>query len=378
MRSSCSSPVTHYRARRRSPRAFTLVEVLIAIAILAIALGAMGVIFRMSLEAYRASSATAEIMRKLRAITEQLDSDFKGLRKDGVIFLVSIVDDPDPTKCRREDRIVFFANGDFQSYDDQTTNSKASVPKKAVRGNVARISYMLASDSSGRTLDILARSQHIVTADPDFANKTVPSPVAFPDFDLISGLAAGAYDPNDYMTKNNTYEYDTDGLQGWWDALQEDEPPVLPDYGLYAMLSTCTDIEISGNQVQGGLTVDVDDPAAIHLILAEGVTDFSIQGWCPTEARWYPSVDPNMDGDVADSDFNVSGGVIDTTAAIGTMWKRRGSWFVTYSPSVKAGNFGSDIPGMGKVLKFTFTLYDSRRYFKEGRKFTHMVYIGEN
>jgi len=37
-------------------------------------------------------------------------------------------------------------------------------------------------------------------------------------------------------------------------------------------------------------------------------------------------------------------------------------------------NFNS-IPGLGRALKFTFTLYDSKGIIKEGRTFTHVVYL---
>ena len=33
------------------------------------------------------------------------------------------------------------------------------------------------------------------------------------------------------------------------------------------------------------------------------------------------------------------------------------------------------IPGLGRALKFTFTLYDSRNLIKNGRTFTHIVYL---
>jgi hypothetical protein len=36
-----------------------------------------------------------------------------------------------------------------------------------------------------------------------------------------------------------------------------------------------------------------------------------------------------------------------------------------------------EIPGLGRALKFTFTLYDSRGIIPEGRTFTHIVYIGD-
>jgi len=45
-----------------------------------------------------------------------------------------------------------------------------------------------------------------------------------------------------------------------------------------------------------------------------------------------------------------------------------------YHPSM--GDMDS-IPGLGRALKFTFTLYDSKGVFKEGKKFTHIVYLDD-
>ncbi|HSV27403.1 MAG TPA: prepilin-type N-terminal cleavage/methylation domain-containing protein, partial [Sedimentisphaerales bacterium] len=291
-------PIPDVHRSRLAARGFTLVEVLIAVAILAITLGAMGVIFRMSLEAYRASSATTEIMRKLRAITEQINADFRGLRKDGLIFLVWSVSDPDPDRTdphllddrprySREDRIIFFANGDFQTHNQQETTTAGT--KKTVRGNVARIQYMIARDKDNnwpesfgaagmglpqhraqreqrRRTRILARSQHIVTADPAFPK--------FPDFDGIEGL--GTFDQALYQQMNNRLEYDTDGLFGWTNAFVE--PYGLgPPYGLFAFLSACTGLEIAGNAMyDGGLRIDPDaaDAAGVHLTFIQGIRDF--------------------------------------------------------------------------------------------------------
>ncbi|MBA7661929.1 hypothetical protein ES703_69949 [subsurface metagenome] len=49
-------------------RAFTLIELVVAVAILAMVLGFASVIFRVSIEAYRTAGANTEIMQKLRAV----------------------------------------------------------------------------------------------------------------------------------------------------------------------------------------------------------------------------------------------------------------------------------------------------------------------
>jgi len=35
----------------------------------------------------------------------------------------------------------------------------------------------------------------------------------------------------------------------------------------------------------------------------------------------------------------------------------------------------NQVPGLGRALKFTFTLYDSRGLIPKGRTFTHIVYL---
>ncbi|MHC4573629.1 MAG: PulJ/GspJ family protein, partial [Planctomycetota bacterium] len=67
-------------------KAFTTIELVVAVGILAMVLSFAGVIFKISVESQRAAAANAEIMQKLRTITSQLSADFKGLRKDGEIF----------------------------------------------------------------------------------------------------------------------------------------------------------------------------------------------------------------------------------------------------------------------------------------------------
>src|SRR5512138_931069 len=72
---------------RNMRRAFTLMELVVALGIMALVMSFAGVIFRVSTDSHRLALANAEIMQKLRAITEQLDSDFRGLRKDGEVLV---------------------------------------------------------------------------------------------------------------------------------------------------------------------------------------------------------------------------------------------------------------------------------------------------
>ena len=129
--------------KQRTTCGFTLIELMVAISILAIVMSFAGVIFRVSINAHRTAMANSEIIQKLRAITSQLNADFEGLDKDAEIFAAWVArplpatadyDDLDLDGYERFDRIMFFASGDFQSYSVSPT----------IRGNLARICYMLA------------------------------------------------------------------------------------------------------------------------------------------------------------------------------------------------------------------------------------------
>ena len=68
-------------------KAFTITELLVAIGLLAAVLAASSMIFSYSINAQRTAMATTEVMRTLRAITDQLNINFQGLQKDGYLIL---------------------------------------------------------------------------------------------------------------------------------------------------------------------------------------------------------------------------------------------------------------------------------------------------
>ncbi len=333
-------------------KAFTLIELLVAIGILAVVMSFASVIFKVSIGAYRTTIANTEIMQKLRAITNQLNTDFKGLRKDGEIFVVWVANTnpTDPNSYERFDRIIFFADGDFQSYG----------ANPIIRGNTARISYMLAkrgnfkAQAQDRTRRVLARSLHILTADPSLA-----------DF-----LDPNSFSDAQWYVWNNRYEYDKLSLEGWkniaWDNKMD-------------MLTAMTDIQVGTSSVSEairGVAVEPADANSIHMLLCEGVGEFKIQSWYDAQQRWIPEVDPDGDGDLADTHFfltepNRVPGVLYPSPPYGGVKINN----INYPrDQVDETNFNA-IPGLGRALKFTFTLYDSKGIIKKGLTFTHIVYL---
>ena len=261
-------------------RAFTLIELVVAIGILAMVLSFSSAIFRVSIDSHRTAIANAEIMQKLRAITDQLNADFKsiapgyggyiGFNTDTFTIAGTSVD-------VNSDCIAFFAAGDFQS--------SAEYGGKTMAGNVACIFYGPADPNSFGQVPkpkerILLRRQTILTADAP---------------------PAGSDPRGEYYIKS---------LSEW---------RVAPPFA---------DPE---DWVKRPLIDPKDVKAHFVMYLAKGVDNFTIQ---------FAKSDPS--------------GKIN--------WVR--------SKQGGPQNISTN------AFKFTFTLYDSKGVIREGRTFTHIVYLG--
>lgn len=399
-------------------KAFTIVELLLAIALLASLLVTSGIVFRVAAKSHMTAAATAEISRKLRGITDQLNADFKGLRKDAELFVVwvpSPVDvDGNPLgmgapaalidRYERMDRIMFFADGDFQSYNEWPDYL---VPPtrgdRIIQGTTARIAYMLTKDDidhldaggnlvQGKKAEyqdahkrILGRSQHIFTSDSTLVDRSNPPGPPIPrirwiDPANIDGLLVpppvlGQDDQTGAFTQanENYYEFDNLTFNEWLNL------PYIPHK--QEIFSVIADVIVDFDPADGivpteyrGMVVNVDSkpPLNVHQLLSEGVGEFSVQGWYDDPIlgpRWFPQLDLTpADGviiDENDTDYN-----FDTAA--GRLHDSQVSGYI-YNP---LDDFNS-VPGLGRALKFTFTLYDSRGVFENGKKFTHIVYLDE-
>jgi prepilin-type N-terminal cleavage/methylation domain-containing protein len=148
-------------------RAFTLIELIVAVGILAVILSVAGVIFRVSTESRRMAMANAEIMQKLRVITGQLNADFRGLviEYDGysISSTQSITEQTaggEPrTSTIHSDGLFFFANGDFQS--------TGQYGGKTIVGNVAGIYYGAPDPNSYRQVSESGETKVVLPAPRD-------------------------------------------------------------------------------------------------------------------------------------------------------------------------------------------------------------------
>jgi len=296
-------------------KAFTLIELVVTVALLGMVIFFASVIFRVSVDAYRTSGANAEIMQKLRAITDQLNADFRGFRWSPLFkvdfgFGKSEIDGR--TVDVRSDGILFFANGDFQS----TGQHKYKVSEeKTVVGNVAGIFYGLADVPSYSSQDrlnprkkILIRRQTILTADSDWDNLNLDKAGEYSDEKGASSLSEVA------AKQVSVGDWNTPDMR---ELISKSKRKLNP--------------------------ADAND---LVKYMAKGVDDFSIQfvGW------EYPGIN---------FEFNQWRPVNDELENDIDFWNRNDRKIV---PS---------------ALKFTFKLYDSKGIIKNGKTFTHIVYLGD-
>jgi len=272
----------------RKRKGFTLAELITAVAILAILAGFISVIFKSSIDGYRSAGANTEIMQKLRAITEQLNTDFEGLCKDGYLIIRKdmhtdrLVDEknPDETENVYMDRIYYFTTGDFQSWDDPD-----------IKSNIARVFW--GHDSNSLNNDNIPLSQCRLARD---VLLLTPGVSADDCRDLSFAQCKSQNDVNDLISL----------------VEDSDEQNILTD-------SVVVDIE--------------NNLGDVRRLLCENIGEFEI--------RW-------------------SRGEIDSDGKL--IW-----W---------PGNLGPN-DQKPKAIKFTFTLYDSKGILDGGRRFSHIVYLGD-
>ncbi len=360
-------------------RAFTLIELMVAIGLMGMIIAFSSVIFRFGIDAHRISSANAQIMQKARAITEQLNSDLRGLRKDAPMVIWFLRPDPNDNSDLRADQIMFFADGEFsalQLYSKSTgepveIDDPIQINTEPVRGNLARIHYAHTEDANGKNTwklpaeqkQTLGRRCHIITDNNDLD-----------EWPRAQSFNTSFHDTTFGRYKNEVFEHDRMSLNEW-KKLDRDNFEYVFNTAFFN--STLND--------ERRPVFDTTLPNTFHKLLCQGVSSFAVQ-WAywdrnlssfDYELRWFPDIDPDGDGDVDDSQFDLNGMPGDEKFGVFfniSYESQYGKWFPVEDIRYRVGNrFGKDV--FPVALKFTFTLHDSTEIIKGGRTFTHIVYL---
>ena len=372
-------------------RGMTLVEMLVAVGITVILLAIIGAVFTSASGATGLAVASNEIMADARTLTRQLAHDFQGLRPDvpmAIIFEPYHID-PDITKTGddywvRRDRIVFFANGDFQVKDYATGDTIAA--------NMARIFYGQIADTLTLPPDTPAPPRRALTRRFKILSQA---------WGTWADLGGNSYGLPYAQTDPVCYDYlplDEWQTLGVWKNM------VFDPYYLLAYFRSESDVVSSmvrrpviGNVAAAasdktGFFDKVQEDALQRLYFLPDVEDFTIELWFEGATDWFPNPsalyvynNPTIGPPPADPIYypaqpfafywNAKGApTTATNIPVGDL--ENGGvlvpcrWHSEAQPSIAA--FWPKF--WPKALRFTFTLYDKNRSsFPKGRTFSYIV-----
>ncbi|MBN1765615.1 MAG: type II secretion system protein [Sedimentisphaerales bacterium] len=165
--------------RTTRPGGVTLAEMLVAISITILMLMITGMVFKSSSDASGKAIALNDLMLQTRVLTRQLEQDLEGLRSDmpmAIMFEAHCNNGTDPTydpadsstwlgvpydkpRLVRYDRIVFFANGDFQASDYPDKNGYAF----QIKSGLAQVFYGQSMDRPATPEETLWPIRQILT-----------------------------------------------------------------------------------------------------------------------------------------------------------------------------------------------------------------------
>jgi len=310
--------------KNKNRKAFTLVELTVAVALLVMMFSFSTVIFDIGIESHRKAGANAEIMQKFRAITEQLNADLKNMPKDGYLVIHCrqlpnrrVTADSAQPKNIRSDSIYFFSTGEFHSWYDSTLRSNAA---RLCIGHERRT---FTNPTLAANKWKLVRNTLLLTpgfsAQPDCAD-------------------AGYAECRDHVY--NMLGEDPNGPAG-----PIDNPPIVnastSDSFRHLFAENVGQFKIQWTDGINYLFVDPQNPTITNQTLA----------WF--DLQWPRKLDGR--GIIADLNYHH---IEDITPPYEAAW----------TPSTRQKLWP-------KALKFTFTIYDSKEILKNGKTFTHIVYL---
>ncbi len=351
-------------------KAFTIVELLVAMGLLAVMMAVSAMVFAYAVRAQRAAAATSEIMSRVQALTQQLSGDLNGLRKDGEFLIVwqpaEQVDSKGaivPNEYISLDRLFLFSSGNAQTFNEQETTT-VNVFKR-ISSNLSRVCYSFDNKFLVNKLPdpvvenrLFCRVRHLVTADAEM-----------PAFPNVAG-----WNPVTFASDEYKLEYQTMSINEWWNIPNLPGTPTKDE-----ILSIVLNAGVGSSSIKnGGPNINLSDSKTLHNLFSQGIGQFHVQIWRADLNRWFPEFDPNGDGNFGDSDYLTNGALIATANNIKPaeltlrgMKNKSGDvdhlYYVSENPSI-------ELP-FTQALKFTFTVYDSNGFFKDGKTFTHIVYL---
>ena len=215
-------------ASRRRARGFTLVELMIAVAVLVVIIVATSKIFSTAGKVTSLGQATADVLQETTAIERQIRSDFERLAPNGVFAIrcVSIRNDinvplgpllnpalPENAMIRA-DQLLFFTNG-VQSIQ---TYRQGSGSNHKGQGTAARVYYGHAFQLPEASAVNTGPPEYVLAHDPDVEDPPM-TPWHWGQYDMVTTVFR-------QNLNGPPFDYDVDDTPGMIDATQ----PVAPQW----------------------------------------------------------------------------------------------------------------------------------------------------
>src|SRR5690554_3779631 len=138
---------------RQGNRAFTLVEMLVAVGLFAAMLLISTVVFRTAIDAQQKASSAGNYMRDIRVITQRIDDDFSQIDLNAPFALWF--------ERNGSDSVIFFANGQFEQISDNNIDPSSSL------NNYAAMQYGVTDSQLLRCFEPIERYQDILPHNPN-------------------------------------------------------------------------------------------------------------------------------------------------------------------------------------------------------------------
>lgn len=374
-------------ATRESLPGFTLTELIVSITLLVMIMLGVNLIFGLSTKSVGQAESADVIMRHLRTFEDQMGRDLRGLRTDGFFALKyaryqeGAVDIHENTQAEEEgrifssnaeprmDRMVFFANGDYQTIYNRfnTSSNSFDADGSPIYANMARIYYGQDESVYGPTplvanRFVLCRRAKLLSADLDDDTNNDNPP--FPPL-------PGGY--GNSPTRYDAWEYEYISFFTWnheiptWTNI----PFALNDHRT-DNARTVSWIRRPAIDMAAVPDVNPTGDSSSHLLMLPGVAGFKVQRWAVTAPpginsvadpdnpasfpRWFPEEDPNQDGDTNDSDF-----VHADSAENEGQYRVLADYFNGPPPGALSDPWDQQLPGdWPTALKFTITFADPK------------------
>jgi type II secretory pathway pseudopilin PulG len=269
---------------RVSKKAFTIVELLVAVGLLVAMMAASVAVFRTAIDAQQKASSTGDYMNAIAAVTNQIREDFSSIDVDAPFAIWFNADG--------SDRAFFFASGRFEQLSGGNLDTDVQVD------NYGAIHYAVDSNMLLRDFLPADRYQQFI----------VPSANANDEREDLRNLLGNVidYDEDDHLTysrllSNRVESFKVQMLYGSNDGTVR----WYPDENPYPQLADDSDYDLMGNNFGVFFNIDADANSSFYpprdlqlkLIRPDGTLDNAVyfnHGYKPLAFKFTITLtDPN-------------------------------------------------------------------------------------